>query len=107
MRVTIDHKDIDAIHFAMGQVESALESSEDEAYNAEANQALKRLYRLIDRFWLERAKADELNEARALVKRLNSHWLHPKVVDKQARAILKQIRAQDGKLGTDSTYFAG
>lgn len=88
MRVKIDQKDYEALHFAMEQVESALEGSENIEWNKNAKKALKRLYDISERYWLERAKAHELNEARSLVRRIN-RWMPPKDVDKLARRYLK------------------
>lgn len=82
MRVNIDQKDLDALKYAIECLKAALGGC------IEARNATKRIGEIIDRFYLERAKADELNEARSLARRINS-WQPPKDVDKLARRYLK------------------
>ena len=88
MRVTVDQKDIDALKYAIECVKATKDAC------IEASKAMKRIGEIIDRFYLERAKADELNEARALVRRLNSHWIKPSEVDKLSRTYLKNKKKE-------------
>ena len=89
MRVTVNIKDIEALRYAIEHLGTAIKESGDGIWKLGARKMVRTLRDLQDRYWLERAKADE---ARALVRRLNSHFLHPKEVDKLARATLREKR---------------
>jgi hypothetical protein len=89
MNISITKKEFDAILFAISQIESALESSENEEWDEEAIQAIELLYCVCNKFKVSKAKAEELNEAKRYVRSQN-HYLPPREVNKTARAVLKR-----------------
>lgn len=91
MNISITKNEFDAILFAIDQIESALESSENEDWNEEASQFIKLLYSVCNKFKCSKSKADELNEAKRFVRSQN-HYLHPRDLDKMARVVLKKSK---------------
>lgn len=89
MRLSLSYKDYEAISFAIDQIESSLESSENIEWNKEANDNMKRLYDICKRFQDEKLKSDELNEARRYV-RSRSPWRPQAEIDKIAREVIKR-----------------
>ena len=89
MRISISYKDFEAICFAIDQIESALESSENEEWNILANEQLAHLYSINKKFKDEQAKSQDLNEARRYV-RARHHCQPQKYIDKMARALIKK-----------------
>lgn len=89
MRLSINDKEFEAISFAIDQIESALESSEDLEWNELALKYQKSLYTICEKFKTERTRAEELNEARRYV-RSRSPWRPQAEIDKLARAVVKK-----------------
>lgn len=89
MRLSLSYKDYEAISFAIDQIESSLESSENIEWNKEANDNMKRLYGICKRFQNEKLKSDELNEARRYIRSRNT-FLPQSKVDKMAREVIKR-----------------
>jgi hypothetical protein len=89
MRISINDKEFEAISFAIDQIESAFESSDDLEWNKLASQHQKSLYAICKKFKKERAKVDELNDARRYV-RSRSPWRPQAEIDKLARAVVKK-----------------
>lgn len=89
MRLSLSYKDYEAISFAIDQIESSLESSENIEWNKEAKDNMKRLYYICERFQDEKLKSDELNEARRYV-RSRSPWRPKAEIDKIAREVIKR-----------------
>lgn len=89
MRLSLSYKDYEAISFAIDQIESSLESSENIEWNKEANDNMKRLYDICKRFQNEKMKSDELNEARRYIRSRNT-FLPQSKVDKMAREVIKR-----------------
>ena len=89
MRLSLSYKDYEAISFAIDQIESSLESSENIEWNKEANDNMKRLYGICERFQHEKLKSDELNEARRYIRSRNT-FLPQSKVDKMAREVIKR-----------------
>lgn len=88
MRISISQKEFEAISFAIDQIESALESSDDVEWNDIAIKHQKSLYAICEKFKTERIKANELNLARQYV-RSRSPWRPQAEIDKIARAVIK------------------
>ena len=80
MRLSINDKEFEAISFAIDQIESALESSEDLEWNELALKHQKSLYTICEKF---------KNEARRYV-RTRSPWRPQAEIDKLARAVVKK-----------------
>lgn len=93
MNISITNKEFEAISFAICQVESALESSENEEWSSEAIKCINLLYEVCNKFKRSKAKADELNKARRFVRSRN-HDLSPCDLNKMARAVLKKSKGQ-------------
>lgn len=91
MRLSINYKDLDAISFAIDQIESDLESSNDEEWNTQANVALRQLYSICDRFKCEREKTHELNKIKKYIQLENPQY-PKKTIDKLARLLVKKKR---------------
>lgn len=91
MNISITKNEFDAILFAIGQIESALESSENEGWNEEACQCIKSLYGVCNKFKCSQSKADELNEVKRFLRSQNYNIL-PRDLDKMARAVLKKSK---------------
>jgi hypothetical protein len=89
MRLSINDKEFEAISFAIDQIESALESSEDLEWNELALKHQKSLYTICEKFKTERTRAEELNEARRYV-RSRSPWRPQAEIDKLARTVVKK-----------------
>lgn len=89
MRISINDKEFEAISFAIDQIESALESSEDLEWNKLARESQESLYSICEKYKSERVKVNELNEARRYVRARNP-WRPQAIIDKLARAIVKK-----------------
>lgn len=89
MRISISIEDFEAISFAIDQIESALESSDNLEWSAALVKHRKSLHSVCEKFKKERAKANELNMARQYVRSRN-HWMPQVKVDKIARDIIKK-----------------
>lgn len=89
MRISINNKEFDAISFAIDQIESALESSEDLEWNKLAHECQQSLYSICEKYKKKRANANELNEARRYVRARNP-WRPQAIIDKLARTIVKR-----------------
>lgn len=87
MRISINDKEFEAISFAIDQIESALESSEE--WNKLARESQESLYSICEKYKSERVKTNELNEARRYVRARNP-WRPQTIIDKLARAIVKK-----------------
>ena len=91
MNVSITREEFQAISFAIGQIESALETSENMEYNKEADQSIKCLQNILNKYRTSRTKADELNESRRFVRSRNP-WMSQVELDKMARAVLRKSK---------------
>ena len=91
MNISVTDKEFEAISFAIDQIESSMESSENEDWNDLANENMNLLYSVCRKFKEARMKANELNEARRIVRSKNS-WLPQSKVDKLARQILRRAK---------------
>jgi hypothetical protein len=59
MNISITKEEFDAIYFALGQVESDLESSEDDEFNMPAKQSIKAIYRFCEKYKKARFKEEQ------------------------------------------------
>lgn len=91
MNISVTDKEFEAISFAIDQIESSIESSENEDWNDLANENMNLLYSVCRKFKEARMKANELNEAKRFLRSQN-HYLHPRELDKVARAVLKKSK---------------
>lgn len=93
MKITITEKEYDAISFAIGQVEVAVEAATDEEYLAEAEVHLKALYAVMEKYKKARQKANEFQYVRAEVARRNRNsGLRPRDIDKLTRQVIKRMQ---------------
>lgn len=91
MNVSVTRKEFEAINFAIGQIESVMETSENPDWNDEAVQNLKLLYRVCEKIKESWKKADELNEVRRFV-RSEDPSLNQGDLEKMARAVLRKSK---------------
>lgn len=91
MNISITKNEFDAILFAIDQIESALESSENEGWSEEAYQCVKSLYGVCNKFKRSKSKCEEFNEAKRYVRSKNP-YLNQRELDKMARAVMKKAK---------------
>lgn len=87
MRITVNEKEFDAISFAIGQIETEIESAEDETFIEDANNSLKHLYSIMEKCKKEREKAYYFKAVRAEVRKLN-RGKRPQDIDKLTRRLM-------------------
>lgn len=93
MTITVTEKEFDAISFAIGQVEGAVEAATNEEYLEDAETHLKALYAVMKKYKNARQKANEFQAVRAEVARRNrNRGMRPRDIDKLARLVFKRIK---------------
>lgn len=95
MRISINYKDFNAISFAIDQIESEMESSLDDEWNELAQDSLRCLYAICNKYKAERAKANEYNRIRNYIRSKNPQY-STRDIDKFTRLLIRK-RNGDGK----------
>lgn len=95
MRLTINAKEYDAINFAIDQIETELESADDDEWYELAQDSLRCLYAICNKYKAERAKANEYNRIRNYIRSKNPQY-STRDIDKFTRLLIRK-RNGDGK----------
>lgn len=96
MTITITEKEYNAIHFAINQIECEIEAGSDESFLENANEELRGLYSVVEKYKKARIKANEFQQVRAYVseKNRNRHLL-ARDIDRMARKVLRKIKEKE------------
>lgn len=89
MRLSISAKDYDAINFAIDQIEIELEASTDDEWNELAQDSLRCLYAICNKYKAERAKANEYNRIRNYIRSKNPQY-STRDIDKLTRLLIRK-----------------
>ena len=93
MTVTITEKEFKALHFAITQIETAMEAA-DEDYTQEATIVLHDLYSISAKYLKKREDAMFFQSVRMEVSRHNRN-MRPRDIDALTRRLVKKLKATE------------
>jgi hypothetical protein len=88
MRITITSEELDAVSFAIDQIETLIEASDDE-YADDASKILHSLYGIMKKYKSAKAKCDDLNDIKKYIRSQDGR-LPKKDIEKLARKIISR-----------------